>query len=144
MIEFYAIGIPKGQPRPRAFARKMGNKFVARVFESGTAESWKSAVAAAAKEKLPMKPMEGPLHVQIIFYFPRPKAHFTKKGKRPDAPAWHTAKPDADNAAKAVMDALTILGAWEDDSQVCRLECKKFYNDSQFPGASISIHPLLN
>ena len=37
-IEFFVEGDPKPQPRPRAFARKIGNKFMARVYDAGTAE----------------------------------------------------------------------------------------------------------
>ena len=142
MIEFFAHGIPKGQPRPRAFARKMGGKFVARVYESHTAEGWKSAVAEAAKSHLPEKPLEGPVGLLIELYFPRPKSHSTKKGVREDAPYWHTSKPDADNAAKAIMDALTVLGFWRDDSQVYDLRCRKIYTPRSgniAPGAIIEI-----
>jgi Holliday junction resolvase RusA-like endonuclease len=135
MIEFYAVGIPKGQPRPRAFSR--GGH--ARVFDPGTAEIWKSDIAAAVRDKLPAQPLEGPLHVDMKFYFPRPKSHFTKKGKRPEAPKWQTGKPDADNLAKAVLDALTILRVWNDDTQVCKLDVRKFYNDTACPGALIRI-----
>jgi len=48
-ITFFVPGEPKGQPRPRAFARKMGDKFVARVFDAATAEGWKGAIAAVAQ-----------------------------------------------------------------------------------------------
>ena len=136
MIEFFAHGIPKGQPRPRAFAR---NGMV-RVYDPGSAEGWKSAVAEAAKAHLPEKPLEGPVSVKIRFHFPRPKAHFTKKGLRPNATVWYTSKPDSDNAAKAILDALTVLGMWKDDSQVCDLRCLKLYaGEMDQPGAHIII-----
>jgi Holliday junction resolvase RusA-like endonuclease len=42
-----------------------------------------------------------------------------------------TVKPDADNVAKIICDALNtrngFTGAWRDDSQVCELRFKKFY-----------------
>lgn len=44
-ITFFIHGDPKPQPRPRAFARRMGAKFVARVYDAGTAEGWKSQIA---------------------------------------------------------------------------------------------------
>lgn len=138
MIEFYVQGIPKGQPRPRAFARRMGAKFVARVYDAGTAECWKSEIAVAARQHL-TEPLQGPLRVELTFYFPRPKSHFTKKGLRPEAPQWHTCKPDADNAAKAVLDCLTTLGMWGDDVQVCELVCRKQYAKSRGPGALVNI-----
>ena len=136
MISFFVPGIPKGQPRPRAFA--FHGK--ARVFDPGTAEGWKSQVALAANPHLPKAPMDGPIEANLIFFFPRPKAHFKGKAQtlREDAPAWHKAKPDADNLAKAVLDALTTLGIWEDDAAVCCLRVVKLYR-SHSPGCDIEI-----
>jgi Holliday junction resolvase RusA-like endonuclease len=141
-ISFDVYGIPKAQPRPRAFARKMGNKYVARVFEAGTAEEWKSLIAAAAKPHTPPTPILGPVRVDLRFFFPRPKSHFlTGKNAaflRDDAPWWHTAKPDRDNLEKAVLDALTQLGGfWRDDSQVCDGWVLKQYGSH--PGVMVSI-----
>ena len=146
---FFAFGIPKGQPRPRAFARKFGNKWAARVYDSGTAECWKAQVAIAAQPHIPATSMTGPIHVELVFYFPRPKSHY-RIGKhagelRVDAPRFCTQKPDADNSAKAVLDALTLLGVWVDDSQVCKLVIEKFYpNIDEKTGCSISIYPISN
>lgn len=38
----------------------------------------------------------------------------------------HTKRPDVDNMAKAVLDALNGI-AWEDDSQIARLSITKEY-----------------
>lgn len=135
-IEFFAAGIPKGQPRPRAFSR--GG--IAKVYDPGTAEGWKGQVALAANPFLPPWPLEGPLHVRLDFCFPRPKNHYRKAGLKPDAPKHHIAKPDADNAAKAVFDALTILGMWKDDSQIAGCMITKFY--AERPGCFIFISSL--
>jgi crossover junction endodeoxyribonuclease RusA len=144
-ITFTVSGLPKPQPRPRAFARKMGNKFVARVFESGTAEGWKSLVALAAKPHTPPTPFVGPVLVNITFIFPRPNAHFRgnkpEKGLRADAPQWHVNRPDRDNSDKAILDCLTQLGGfWRDDCQVCDGFIRKIYGVT--PGAIIEIKPL--
>lgn len=132
---FFAAGIPKGQPRPRAFSR--GGH--ARVFDPGTAEGWKSAVAVAAQGHRG-KFTAGPLRVSISFTFPRPNTHYRKAGLRDDAPEYHTSKPDADNAAKAVLDCLTTIGVWPDDAMVASLLVEKWYGDR--PGAFISIEEL--
>lgn len=127
-VVFLVTGEPKGQPRPRAFARKMGNKYVARVFDCGTAEGWKSQVALAAMPNKPDAPFDGPVGVSLAFTFARPKSHLLRGAVRETAPKCHTSKPDADNLAKAVLDALTALGAfWRDDSQVSRLTVSKHY-----------------
>jgi Holliday junction resolvase RusA-like endonuclease len=144
-FSFFVPGIPKAQPRPRAFARKMGNgKFAARVYEAGTAENWKSCIAIAARRYYPDRSsLTGPLMLDIEFAMPRPKSHF-RSGKRSnelrdDAPRWHSAKPDCDNLAKAVMDALTQLGGfWIDDSQACIVRISKRYTSND-PGALIEI-----
>jgi len=134
-FDLLVVGDPKGQPRPRAFARKIGGKFVARVYEAGTAEAYKSAIAMAAKEKdLAGANLEGPIALHIICRFSRPKSHF-RTGKRSnepreDIPLWHTKKPDGDNILKAIKDALTQVGAWRDDSQVCRETIEKKYTST--------------
>jgi len=115
---FFAPGIPKGQPRPRAFSR--GGK--ARVYDPGTAEGWKAQVALAAREAgLDGAMLDGPVSVRVDFFMPRPKR--LKEG----APLDHTGKPDLDNLAKAVLDCLTQIGAWGDDAQVTELAMTKRY-----------------
>lgn len=122
-IRFFASGMPKGQPRPRAFA--FGGK--ARVFDPGTAEGWKSRIAEAARPFRPTKPLTGPLYVHLEFFFARPKSHFLREQIRQTAPGYHTSKPDSDNCAKAVLDALTTLRMWTDDALVADLRVRKLY-----------------
>lgn len=136
-----ANGMPKGQPRPRAFSR--GGK--AAVYDPGTAEGWKGAVALAASV------LEGagiftPLSVTLTFYLPRPKSHYGAAGKlKPSSPVFiHDSKPDADNLAKAVLDALTNIRAWLDDDQVCELVVRKYWEQpgTHAPGCMIRISEL--
>lgn len=141
MIAFFVQGEPKGQPRPRAFSR--GGR--ASVYNPSTAEGWKSQIAIAAKPFIPDVPIEGPICVDLIFYFPRPRSHY-RTGKhsgllREDSPVYHTIKPDRDNSDKAVLDALSVLRFWNDDAQVCDGRIKKRYASSQpGPGCSIVIY----
>ncbi len=141
-ISFRVTGVPKGQPRPRAFAMKFGDKYQARMYDAGTAEGWKSCVAAAAKEFLPGAPLEAALRLTLVFYLPRPKNHYRANATLKDwAPIWFTGKPDADNLAKAVMDALTTLGMWKDDSQVAKLTSVKAYATDK-PGCDVTIEEM--
>lgn len=136
-ITFWVDGEPKGQPRPKAFSR---GGFT-RVYDPGTAEGWKGCVALAARPHIPKEPLMCPLSLRIQFNMPRPKGHFRTNGHvKPNAPHMFTKKPDADNLAKAVMDALTQLKVWHDDSQVVWLDVRKTYCvGSSKPGASIEI-----
>ena len=77
------------------------------------------------------------LRVTINAYFPIPSS--TTKRKRElmqSGEIYHTKKPDADNIAKAVCDALNGI-AYYDDSQVCVLKVAKKYSDT--PRAEITI-----
>lgn len=157
-ITFFVAGQPKAQPRARSFVlRGKGGKPIMshsgqpiiRVHEAGTAEHWKSQIALAAKEFVPMPPLQGPLRMDIEFRFPRPKGHFRSNGElKPSAPAWHTKKPDRDNCEKAVTDALKTLGMFCDDCQICAGEVSKKYSDAWGvgqpgePGARITITPM--
>ena len=134
-ITFTAYGLPKGQPRPRAFAR--GGRSA--VYDPGTAEGWKGQIAIAAKAWENQR-HDQPFQVFLKFLMPRPKAHYTSKGLRPTAPKWFTGKPDADNLAKAVLDALTQIGIWKDDSLVVSLLATKEFSET--PGCEVVIVPL--
>lgn len=131
---FDVLGEPKGQPRPRAFARN-GK---ARVYDPGTAEGWKGQIALAARPFLSAVPFDCPIRVAVLFRFPRPGRLMRKKDPAGSIP--HTSKPDADNAAKAVLDALTAVGMWRDDALVSSLLTDKDYTPKgKAAGALIQI-----
>jgi Holliday junction resolvase RusA-like endonuclease len=131
---FDVQGEPKGQPRPRAFSR--GGH--AAVYDPGTAEGWKGAIALAARPFLPAEPLDCPLRCDIAFFFPRPKR--LMRAKDPDGPIPHTTKPDKDNLEKAVLDTLTQIRFWKDDALVYDGHVVKFYAaKGARPGACIQI-----
>jgi len=134
-------GVPKGQPRPRAFVR--GGR--AAVYDPGTAEGWKGEIARACAD-LEGRCLHAPLAVGLAFYMPRPKSHFRSNGKLKDSsPVYiHDGKPDVDNLAKAVLDALTGIHAWLDDAQVCEMRVTRHYEspERKSPGCLIRISEL--
>lgn len=125
----------KGQPRPRA----MSFKGKARVFNPSSAEGFKAGIAVVVKPFIPAEPWEGPVSITIVCQFSRPKSHSTKKGIRPNAPVYHTSKPDADNVAKAIADALTTVGLWKDDAQISAMTISKRYGN---PGCWLEVEAL--
>jgi Holliday junction resolvase RusA-like endonuclease len=129
---FRAFGLPKAQPRVKACRR--GNH--AGVYTPKVADDWKSIIRGAADKSWAGVQLDGPVAVKLLFYLPRPKAHHRANGElKADAPVWHPSKPDLDNLEKAVLDALTNLGIWRDDGQVCSVEKQKVYvGASQRPG----------
>lgn len=134
LLSGWVSGVPKPQPRPRAFARN-GH---ARVYDPGTADGWKGCVLAAFGPMLPPAPFEGALSVCLDFYLPRPQRLMSKSS--PDGRIAHIGHVDLDNLAKGTLDALTSLGVWHDDGQVMRLCCTKWYaSKSERPGANVLI-----
>lgn len=136
-------GIPKGQPRPRAFARiDSVGRAKARVYDPGTAEAWKSAVVVAGASARPKQPIEGPVSVVMYFMMPRPKRLYRKKD-----PAWGIpcpSKPDWDNLAKGTLDAMTADGWWRDDAQIVDARVSKNYHEKDgAPGAMITVAELV-
>jgi Holliday junction resolvase RusA-like endonuclease len=135
---FELRGIPKGQPRPKAFTR--GGH--AGVYDPGTAGEWKGMVVAAARPHRPAQPLTCPLRVSINFYLPRPKRLCRKKDTQDALPC--TSKPDVDNLAKAVLDCMTQDGWWLDDAQVSELHVRKSWPSLRhnWAGASIVVEEL--
>lgn len=78
---------------------------------------------------------DGPVKLWIYFEFPFLKSHKPTGSRIPKV-----SRPDLDNMAKTILDALTEAGAFKDDSQVTHLEMLKAYGPT--PMVSISITPL--
>jgi Holliday junction resolvase RusA-like endonuclease len=148
-MTFFIHGDPKGQPRPRAFARKMGAKYVARVYDSDVADEWKQCVDnAIVKSCYEHKPalVEGqPFEVVATFWMRRPKSHFNAGGfVKLNAPIRHAQKPDADNLVKLVLDRISRSNLiWRDDSQVAYLTVAKYWADKdENVGCNLTLQPL--
>ena len=84
--------------------------------------------------------LEGPLEAEIIGTFPVPTSVSNKqKNLMLEGKVQHTKKPDCDNMAKIVLDALNEV-AFHDDSQIVDLHIKKQYGES--PNVQITIKEI--
>lgn len=108
---------PKPAPRPRV--TKYG------TYNDKSYTNYKKALRLVAQTKI-KTPLEGAIKMNILFQFKKPKS-WTKKKK--EAAFWHTQKPDADNLAKAVKDALNGV-AYRDDSQICDMKLAKIWGET--------------
>lgn len=124
-LDFFVAGIPKAQPRVKAFVR--GGH--AGVYTPDSAESWKQAVRREAVANAPELIMAHRICISLDFFMPRPKAHLKRDGSpKSKSPVWHCKKPDLDNLIKAVIDAITdTQRVWLDDSQICQISATKSY-----------------
>lgn len=105
--------MPAPRPRFRVIQPRGGGRAIASAYNPKEYTDWSVAAAKQLKGAL-SEPLEGPVTVGMIVTVQRPKT--TKL----DAP-----KPDIDNYAKAVLDAMTKAGLWHDDTQVVFLGVKK-------------------
>lgn len=120
-ITFSVTGDPVPQPRPRVSTQ--GGYGRAYVPKSHPVHAYRKTLQLAAIDA-GLRKTDEPVSVVIDAVFGRPKSHLTKKGVRSSAPSMP--RPDVDNVAKAVLDAIgPILG---DDTVVSRLVIEKSYS----------------
>ena len=122
MITFTVPGEPVPQPRARVSTR--GGFARAYVPASHPVHAFRQAVALSATIA-GLRERSEPMNVCIVAVFKRPASHVTAKGIV-KATAPKVPRPDVDNLAKAVLDA---LGDFFDDTLVESLQVSKSYGD---------------
>jgi Holliday junction resolvase RusA-like endonuclease len=135
-------GDAAGQPRCDAQAVFSGaqGRHVARVYTPDSADGWKSRVylAAISHRDRPREPHRGPVIVNAVFYFARPRRLLRPSSPRGVLP--YTGKPDRDNLDKVVLDALKQAGMYRDDALVHDGRNRKLYVAvGAAPGARIEV-----
>lgn len=134
MMKFTVLGVPVAKGRPK-FAKR-GN-FVTSYTPQDTV-NYENLVRLSYQQSCEdLRVLQGEVSMKIDAFFPIPKSTSKKKHQLMAIGAiQHTKKPDADNVAKAICDALNKI-AYADDSQIVSLEVNKFYSD--VPRAEITI-----
>lgn len=137
-VSFVSLGTPAPQ----------GSKTPWGTESNPRTRPWRDTVAHDAREAKNGEPLEGPLSLHVVFWFPRPKSHFgTGRNAgvlKESAPKFVIAKPDLDKLVRAVGDALTTAGVWRDDSQAVMVTASKRYVEPGLsPSAAISVALIL-
>jgi crossover junction endodeoxyribonuclease RusA len=132
----------RGTPAPQGSKRHVGG---GRMVEMSKAVGpWREAVRAETQRAMNGDgPIEGPAKVIITFELARPRGHY-RTGRnahllKDSSPAYPYGRPDVDKLARAVLDGITMGGAWLDDAQVVFLKVIKLYGQ---PGCTIEISEL--
>ena len=112
-----------GHPAPQGSKRHVGRGVM--VESSNKVKPWREAVKWAAIEALVGRGLDGPVTVEVDFYFVHPKT-----GKRRPT---HSVKPDIDKLLRSTFDALTDAGAFEDDSRIVSVQARKHYATQYSP-----------
>ena len=118
-VQFTVTGEPQGKARPRilrngrAYTPKKTADYENRI---------RRAFTAAGGELT-----AHPVTVRIAAYYQIPKsASRARRAEMLEGVTLPTKKPDADNVAKVVCDAMNGI-AYKDDAQVCELHVMKYY-----------------
>lgn len=118
--EFEVPGEVVGKERPRV------NMYTGRVYTPNKTKDYEFLVQQYFKMKYPKyETLEGRVAINIVAYLKIPKS--TSKAKTQemlDNKISPTKKPDVDNIAKSILDALNEV-AFKDDNQVSKISVDK-------------------
>lgn len=120
-------------PIPGAYSEtNYRKKYRAYIFDTNDQKlkKWQQMIKIAALGQRPPEILTGPISLDVVFVFARPK---TVKRK------CHTVAPDRDKLLRAVQDALEGV-IYKNDSQVIAGDTSKIYGDNQ--GAFIKIREV--
>ncbi len=136
-IYFVVPGAPHGKGRPRASSR---GGFV-RMYTPAATQAYETLIAkqaAFARGDWPV--MATPMSLRVAAYHPIPASWSKRKQQQALAGDLIPGKPDLDNVAKAVLDALNGV-VYLDDKQVVRLVAEKRYSFE--PRVEVYVHEVL-
>jgi len=124
--EAYIYGTPVPQGSSRAFNR--GGRVVV-TSDNPNLKKWREYCALVLRKDISAGvAIDGPVCVDLAFYFDRPKSHLNGSGGlRRGYSSSHIVKPDLDKLVRAILDSGTAGLVWRDDAQVVRLTATKNY-----------------
>ena len=103
--------VAKGRPR---MTRK------GHVYTPEKTRTFEKNAKLLAKKQFWQQPLQGPIAVDLLFYFKAPK--------KPKHATYVVTRPDLDNLSKSICDAMNGL-CWVDDSQIVDLRVRKLYGE---------------
>ncbi|GGW99542.1 RusA family crossover junction endodeoxyribonuclease [Streptomyces chryseus] len=118
------VVVVRGLPGPQGSKRHVGNGVM--IESSAKVKPWRADVVSAAveaREKIEgFAKLSGPLRVDLVFSFDRPKGHMGSGRNatvvRPSAPLRPHVKPDLSKLVRSTEDALTTAGVYQDDALI--------------------------
>jgi crossover junction endodeoxyribonuclease RusA len=140
-IAFRIEGDPSTNTSQQKGACVLGKRVM--FYTKAAVAAEKRRIKAGAFAHRPKTPMDGPIRMTAVFYFPigiTLAKSWVEHLSDLLFVRWKTSKPDADNSGKLLLDSLTDSGFWGDDAQVCLLTLGKVYSTD--PRIEVCIRPL--
>lgn len=124
--EFEVIGEVVGKERPRV------NMYTGSVYTPNKTKDYEFLIQQYFKMKYPNhQTLEGRLSIQIVAYLKIPKSTSNKKTQEMlENKISPTKKPDIDNIAKVVLDAMNKF-VFKDDNQVSKVSVEKRFGNEE-------------
>jgi Holliday junction resolvase RusA-like endonuclease len=126
-LRFTVLGLAQTKGSAKAFLPK-GSRRPIITNDNPKAKAWAQRIAATAQAMLApdgRQPFpDGPVALELWFYFPRPQKYCTRTFAGRAVP--HVVRPDIDKVTRCAVDALTTV-VWKDDAQVVDLVVRKRY-----------------
>lgn len=124
--EFEVIGEVIGKERPRV------NMYTGCVYTPGKTKDYEFLIQQYFKMKYPnYQTLNGRIAIEIIAYLKIPKsASKVKTQEMLDNKVSPTKKPDVDNIAKVILDAMNKF-VFKDDNQVAKISVEKRYGEEE-------------
>ncbi len=130
-----------GIPQPQGSIRSLGKGRPSIHGNAARLLPWRAAVTAHCQQAMHQQggawPLSGPVSLRLTLVLPKPAS-------APKSRLWPDKRPDLSHLLRAVEDAVTASGAWQDDGQVCVAVVGKQFPDETSPGpcAVIEIRPI--
>jgi len=137
-----------GKAKSKLMPRVVKNKHTGKVHAIPPSKEWEETVAGQAFKYKPIRPIEGPIALGIVFYRAMTKSISNNKKKRAAALAREllpTTKPDLKNLLASIEDACNGI-FWIDDAQIVQyipidgVPYGKYYGE--VPRIEVLIRPL--
>ncbi len=126
MVEFTVLGEAVAQGRPRAGKTRTGRTV---LYDPAKSKNFKEYVKLVASQNAPRTLLEGALKVRVVIYRETLKSFSKRKRELAESRLLRPiTKPDLDNHAKSVLDALNGI-IYKDDSQIVDLTVSKYYSE---------------
>ena len=139
MINIFIPGDPDtvtAQQKGIKIKRSRTGKYYPQFYEKPEVEAANNKLSWQLMDFKPAEPISGPVEVMIVWEFAignRPKRNIN---------TFRTSRPDLDNLNKSIMDILTKLQFWKDDSQVAKLLLIKRWVEDKNAGIHIIINSI--
>lgn len=139
VLRVWVPGIPVGQAEVAPGNISKAGKRLPSYYPNGKVlKPWRRLVASHAQaeaNRVGWQTIAKPdaADLTVTFFLPRPPSVKVRQRPLP------IVKPDTQHLVRAIEDALTVAGVWEDDAQITDGSQSKRYADDREPGALIRI-----